>query len=421
MMQQQKCKTVITLIVAVLLCFVPLLGIQADVSALSSSQLKSELEVLQDQADEIAAEAERLQDEIAENESETKSFVDRKVEIDRQISLTQRQLENLNSQIQQYNLLIAAKQEELEAAETQEESLNEQYKIRLRAMEENGGVSYWSVLFQASSFTDLLDRINMISEVAASDQAMLREIKAVAEEIAAAQEEIQENRTDLETAKAGQEALEAQLSQQRAESDAMIAELAANRAELLEVSLTYDQMEEQVRRQILETQTAYEDALADEEAQRRIEAARDQAAGGSTGNPSGSASSGFLYPLSVSGSITDAYGYRWHPIYQAYRFHYGVDFAVPYGTLIYASKSGTVTAAAYNTYNGNYVTLNHNDGYATLYAHMSNYIVSVGEYVNQGDVIGYVGTTGVSTGPHLHFEVYYGGVNVNPMEYVSIP
>ena len=112
---------------------------------------------------------------------------------------------------------------------------------------------------------------------------------------------------------------------------------------------------------------------------------------------------------------------RYHPLTGVYKMHYGVDLAAGKGTAIYAAKSGTVTTAAYGEANGYYVTINHGDGYSSVYCHMTNYTVSAGDYVAQGDVIGYVGTTGWSTGPHLHFEILYNGSNVNPMNYISAP
>ena len=202
----------------------------------------------------------------------------------------------------------------------------------------------------------------------------------------------------------------------------MITELMSKQDELKAASETYDAMEEEVRQQILETQKAYEDALADEEAQREIEAARQEAASGNISRPSGGAnSSGFVSPLPAGSCyVSCAYGYREHPIYGYYSMHYGVDLAAGAGTPIYAVKSGTVTTATYSSVNGYYVSISHNDGFGSLYAHMTNYVVSVGDYVNQGDIIGYVGSTGWSTGAHLHFEVFYGGANVNPMDYISI-
>ena len=128
-----------------------------------------------------------------------------------------------------------------------------------------------------------------------------------------------------------------------------------------------------------------------------------------------------MYPLPYAVSITDAFGPRTNPVTGVYSNHTGVDFAAGQGTAIYASKSGTVTTAAYAEAWGYYVTINHGDGYSTLYAHMTNYTVSSGDYVAQGDVIGYVGSTGWSTGPHLHFGIMYNGTYVNPMNYVSAP
>ena len=118
--------------------------------------------------------------------------------------------------------------------------------------------------------------------------------------------------------------------------------------------------------------------------------------------------------------ITSPYGYRYHPIDGAYRFHNGVDLAVAQGTPVYATKSGTVTTATFSSGYGYYVTINHGDGFSSLYGHMTHYTVSSGDYVNQGDLIGYVGSTGYSTGPHLHFTMFYNGATVNPMDYVSI-
>ena len=116
---------------------------------------------------------------------------------------------------------------------------------------------------------------------------------------------------------------------------------------------------------------------------------------------------------------TSTYGYRVHPITGNYSFHNGLDLASYQGTPIYASKSGTVTTATYNYAYGYYVTINHYDGFSTLYGHMTNYVVSEGDYVERGQVIGYVGSTGYSTGPHLHFTVYYNGSTVNPAAYIG--
>ncbi|MBR6824949.1 MAG: M23 family metallopeptidase, partial [Oscillospiraceae bacterium] len=141
---------------------------------------------------------------------------------------------------------------------------------------------------------------------------------------------------------------------------------------------------------------------------------------GSSGssNPPASGES-FCFPLQYCTMLTSSYGYRVHPITGNYSFHNGVDLAAGQGTPIYATKSGTVSTATYNYAYGYYVVVNHLDGYSSLYGHMTHYTVSEGDYVERGEIIGYVGSTGYSTGPHLHFTIYYNGSTVNPMNYIS--
>ena len=125
-------------------------------------------------------------------------------------------------------------------------------------------------------------------------------------------------------------------------------------------------------------------------------------------------------PISYS-AFTSPFGWRIHPIHGTSKFHYGVDLAAPTGTPIYATRSGTVDTASYQAGGaGNYVQINHGDGYRSIYMHMTHYIVYPGQYVSQGQVIGYCGSTGGSTGPHLHFGISYNGSYVNPANYISI-
>ncbi|MBE6924209.1 MAG: M23 family metallopeptidase [Ruminococcaceae bacterium] len=117
--------------------------------------------------------------------------------------------------------------------------------------------------------------------------------------------------------------------------------------------------------------------------------------------------------------LTSPFGYRWHPTTGEWSMHRGVDLAGPKGTPIYASRSGYVTVATYNSISGNYVTINHQDGYSSVYMHMTHDVVDVGDYVKAGQLIGYMGSTGRSTGPHLHFGISYKGTYVNPMDYIG--
>ena len=247
--KNNKLVSTIALVLVIVMALSVLLGSLATmVSAESSSALKSKLGDLKDQAAEIAAKADALEQEIAANQSETQSIVDKKAGIDQKMELTRQEIANLNEQITQYNLLIASKQEELDEALAQEEQMNETYQVRLRAMEENGSVSYWSILFGASSFTDLLDRVDMM--IAQSDINMIEQMKAVAH-FHCSRPAAQDSKQELELSKLELADLEQQLALERAEADQLITQLMAKSEELIATSKEYDTMEDELRQQIL--------------------------------------------------------------------------------------------------------------------------------------------------------------------------
>ncbi len=430
----------ILLILALLLSLIP-----ATVFAASSSDIQEELNNLESQAQEIQRAKEELAQQQAANASDTRDVVSRKKDIDQEIKIIHDEIENLNAQIQNYNQLIVEKQKELDDAQTRQAELNQQYRVRIRTMEESGKISYWSVLFQANSFTDLLDTINKISEIAAHDQAMLAELDRVAQEIQTAQAELAQEKSNLDAQKTALAVSQAELDEKSAEANAILAELTADAAKLDSLYVSYEDKEAALTDEIAQKEQEYTAALAQEEEARRQEEERrrqeeenrrqeeenrrqeeennggsEEEGGGESGGSSGSSSSssGWLYPLPYRVAVTSAYGYRVHPVTGAWSFHTGVDLGAGEGTPIYATRSGTVTTATYSDVYGNYVTINHGDGYSSLYGHMTHYVVSAGEYVSQGEVIGYVGSTGWSTGPHLHFTIYYNGSTVNPMDYI---
>ncbi len=392
------------------------------VHAASSKEIEKELVALREEQAELKKQSDALQSSIKDNQAKTQTLVEKKADIDHQMEMSRQTIENLNEQSQQYSLLIAQKQDELEQTEAEEARLNEQYKTRLRSMEETGKISYWSILFGASSFSDLLDKVNMINEIAESDKLMLEKMADVAAQITTERAELETQMDDLEQAKSDLAAQQAEMEKQRAESDQLILQMSAEYDSLSEEYQNYEKLEDEMSAQIKKTETDYFNALSKEEAARQAERNRqnnNKVPSNSTGATT--STGGFLYPLPYAVSITDAYGYRIHPLSGTYKWHNGVDFAAGSGTAIYATKSGTVTSATYNEAYGNMVTINHGDGYSSLYGHMTNSIVSVGDYVTQGQTIGYVGSTGWSTGPHLHFTIYYNGADVNPMNYVSMP
>ena len=388
------------------------------VHAASSKEIEKELVELRDKQAELKKESDALQSSIKENQSKTQTLVQKKADIDQQMEMSRQTIENLNQQIQQYSLLIAQKQDELEQTEAEEDRLNQQYKTRLRAMEETGKISYWSILFGASSFSDLLDKIDMINEIAESDKLMLEKMADVAAQIASERADLETQMDDLEQAKADLAEQQAELETQRAESDQLILQMSAEYDSLSEEYQNYEKLEDEMSAQIKKTETEYFNALSKEEAARQAELNRqnNNKVPSSTGSSGGSSTGGFLYPLPYAVPITDAYGYRIHPLSGTYKWHNGVDLAAGSGTAIYATKSGTVTSACYNEAYGYMVTLDHADGVQTFYAHMTNYLVSTGETVRQGQIIARSGATGWVTGPHLHLDVQVNGEYVDPLE-----
>lgn len=420
-------------ICAVLLALSLIACLFSSAFAVSSSDIQDELDALEKRADEIDAQKNELQAQIDANDEKTVNVVDQRAQVDHEVTLIYQQVQNLNEQLRQYNLLIAEKQAELDDLQAQQNDLLEHYKQRLRAMQEQGDISYWAVIFRANSFSEMLNRISMVEEIAKSDQRMMEEIRTLASDVLSAKETLAAEKVTVEEKKTELAAAEEELEAKRAESEKLLDELIAN-AELLDADMEkYDAMKNELAEEIAQKEKEYNDKVeaerrAREEEERRNNENNGGNNGGNTGgNTGGGGTTGdgsFLYPLprSCGSWCTSPYGYRYHPISGTYTFHSGVDLAASGGTPIYASKSGTVTTAAYAQYSwGNYVVINHGDGYSTLYAHMRYYAVSVGEHVNQGDVIGYVGTTGNSNGNHLHFNVYYNGSLQNPFDYVSVP
>ncbi len=383
-------------------------------NAATSSQLKKELDALKNEAQEIINQGIALKKELDANESKTTTTIEQKSSIDQQIRITEQEIENANAQISQYSLLIAEKQRELEAALEEQEELNQRNKARLRAMEENGKVSYWSILFKANSFSDLLSRIDSIHEVAEADQRMLEQMQEVAERI-------EQDRQEMETELAAQQEVKTLLAEkeetllaQREEANALLLELKAESERLTEEYLANEAAEAEARAIAMQKQAEYEAQLSAEQKANLAAQNKNNVAGGYSGG-----GSGFSNPLRIGLTVTSAYGWRIHPTMGDKRFHTGVDFAAPQGTPIYAIASGQVTSAYYNTANGYMVSIAHGGGYGSLYAHMTHFVVSAGDSVSQGQVIGYVGSTGWSTGPHLHFEIHVNGSAVNPMDYVG--
>jgi len=382
----------------------------------SSAQIKQEIEEWKEQQKENQAQITVLESQLSSNMDKMEDIVAQKNLIDQQVFLLNEQMQNINKQITAYNELIADKQAELDAATARWQELSDKYKERVRAMEEDGNLSYWSVLFKANNFSDFLDRLSMIEEIAASDQRRLKELNEAAKVVEEAKIGLETEKVALEVSKKEMEQTSKKLVDAGAEADKLLKQLIATGEEYQKLLDEVERKESETASTIDKLEYAYDEAK-EREYQQWLAAQKPTNSGASSNVVNGIT---WLMPINYD-YFSSPFGYRIHPIYGDWRFHYGVDLSAPQGTPIVATRSGVVTTTDYEAGGaGYYVSINHMDGFATRYLHMTHYIVSPGQYVSAGQVIGYCGSTGGSTGPHLHFSVYYNGVAVNPANYINI-
>ena len=386
------------------------------VGAASSSEIKKQIAALQNEKKEIDAQLKEAKSHLKQNTNEIRGIVAQKDAIDQEVQLLHQQIFNINQQVATYALLIADKQDELDDASIRLEELQLKNKERIRAMEEEGELSYWSVIFKAESFSDLLDRISMVQEINAADQRRLKEISEVGRKVSNVQAELIFEKSALEAVRSELDASETALAEKRSEADSLLTKLVAKGDEFEALIDESEDLQSDLMKQIAQKE---KDLKAAEYKEWLATYVPTKPSGTDT-TPSTQApsSSGWIKPLK-SYTITSPFGMRIHPIHKVERFHEGVDMAAPQGTPIYAAKSGKVTVTSFQAGGaGYYVSINHGDGFASIYMHMTHYIVKPGQHVSTGQVIGYVGSTGGSTGPHLHFGISYNGTYVNPMSYI---
>lgn len=403
-------------------------------SAASSSEIRKQINSLQDDRKEIKNQISELQVQYQATSDEISDIVARKNVIDQEIGLLHSEIININEQIGAYSVLIADQQEELDAAEARFDQLNEDCKTRIQAMEEEGTVSYWAVLFKANSFSDLLDRLNMVEEIASSDTRRLQELSDAAQRVEDAQAELAGEKAELEVTRAELDGTQKELDAKRQEADDLIVQLIAKSEELKLQQEDLEAEDEELLAQIALKEQEYNEAKLEEWLAYMATYVPPTTVApsvpisdpnGSNSGSSGNSNSGvtvgssWLVPCSYK-MISSPFGFRESPTTGASRYHQGVDLAANAGTPIIASRGGTVTIASYSNSAGYYVTINHGDGFSSIYMHMTNYVVSSGQKVNQGQTIGYVGSTGISTGNHLHFGIAQNGAYVNPCSYVSL-
>lgn len=402
--------------------------------AASSSEIRKQINAMKKEQQAIQKQIKDVEAQYQQNEDEIADIIAKKSVIDQQIGLLSDEILNISQQITSFNALIADKQDELDNAQERYDALCRDNKDRIQSMEEQGSISYWEVVFQAQSFTDLLDRLNMVEEIAAADKRRMAELSLAAENVEIAKSELEGEKTDLEETKKEMDRREAELDEKRAEADELIQELLEKADDLDALKAEFSKQEEEFMRQIAAKEKEFTQAKAAEWAAHMATATTATTApassggsgssaggssGGSSGSTGGTVSTGsWRRPCSYT-YVSSAFGKREAPTAGASSYHQGIDLAAPEGTPVYAARGGVVTASTYSNSAGNYVSINHMDGFASIYMHLKSDVVSAGQTVTAGQLIGYVGKTGVATGFHLHFGISYNGVYVNPAAYIS--
>lgn len=400
-------------------------ALAASLPAYAVSQ--AEIDDLQKKLDALEQQAQEQQDVINDLTSQKARFITRKLALDNKIEINRQMIELIGEQIEIYDEIIAEKQAELDKALEKETAQTELLRSRIRAMEENSTYSYASFIFDSSSVTELLSRIGDVNDIMHYD-------KTLEEEYMAAREDVESIKKSYEEARHEQELLQKELDTKQAELDAQVE---AAYTMIADIETLSD-----------DAQAEY-DAIAEEEAKAEEtlqEAIRKRAAeqakynqnnnsnnggggnsGGSGGNSGGGSSGGgsatslsnLQWPVPSCTLITSRFGYRVAPTTGASTYHGGLDIGAGMGASIVAAGAGDVIYAGANGGYGNCVMIDHGNGVVTVYAHMSSIGVSYGQYVTAGQYVGAVGSTGVSTGPHCHFEIRINGAQTDPAAYFS--
>ena len=365
------------------------------VSSLVYAGAAEDADELQDKLSSLEDEKAAVKERIAELTKQADDVEATRAALQSEIDLTKEEIATVEAYIERLQQQIDVKTTELEAAEEALEQKEEEFALTVRTTYEQGDSSYLQVLLNSTSFSDLLSRMEIIT-------AIMEDNKKTVAEYTAAKEDIEQKKEELQATQDSQKEYQENLSYK-------VDELAASEAEQAALA-------ESIEAYKAESEAEYDRISSEmQEVSSQIAALSAQSAAAGGVPYSGT----FVWPTPSCTTTSSAYGYRVHPIYGTVKFHAGEDIPASYGAEILAAASGTVTTAGWVSGYGNYTVIDHGGGTMTAYGHQSSIIVSVGQYVEQGQVIGYVGSTGNSTGPHLHFEVYQNGSTVDPKSFFS--
>ena len=425
-------------------------GEDKDKSGTSSEDLKKAADKAGEAKQRLEEEKEQLSKEVARIKLEKNNIVayiqeldEKSTDLSEKIEQNLQEIKNVRDELDKLSL------DKIDAV-IRKENQYETMKKRIRYLYENGSDEYLQILLESKSLSDLYSRAEYVSKVTEYDNKMLSKYQETCESIEEMQL-IMENKLDelnnrKDSLKLERKSLNKLINNKTKKLDEYNNKLGKSESELQDYAQQISDKEKEME-ELLEEQrkkAAKEEAeakrKAEEKAKKDAEAAKKDTNDNGKGNenkdsgkndngkdnPTASpdytgnnSTSDYRWPLNVSGTISSYFGYRTSPTAGASSYHKGIDIAVPTGTAVVAARSGTVITASYAADAGNYVCISHGDGAYTYYMHCSSLSVKAGAKVVQGQVVALSGSTGVSTGPHLHFAIYKDGNYVNPLDYVK--
>lgn len=393
----KKGKRLLSVLLVVTMLFGPVL----QCNATKSNEYEKKAEKLEEQGKEAEKAADALKEQKKEAEKAKQALV-------RELSVLLGDMEKLKTKIDKKEAEISEKEEELINARNNENDQYESMKKRIKYMYENGNAQMIEILMNSENFGDFLNKVEYISTISEYDRDMLKVFQKVTKEVKEQEEVLKEEYHDMEEMQnqliADQDRLENLVSTKASEIAGLEGDLKANAEKI-----------QKLQKAAKDARRKQQEALAAEEEKRRQEAA---AGNGSAGAPVISGNGYFTHPCPGLSRISSEFGWRAQPLPGASTNHKGMDMAAPTGTPIYAAAAGTVTTAHYSGNAGNMISINHGNGIVTIYMHCHAMYVSPGQRVEKGQHIGAVGSTGNSTGPHLHFQVNVNGTPTNPRNYL---
>lgn len=417
------------------------LALLLGISLMFPSSAASTIKDAEDKKSELSGQlgdVQKQMEELKEQSADTKEYLD---QLDIQLAKLSNQLVQLEQKLSTKEEELTRTQSELEEAKVKKDKQYDDMKKRIKFMYENGNTAYLELILEADNFTDMLNKADYVKAISEYDRNMLTQFQSTVQDISDKEVKVQQEcdaieamKADAESQKESVEALTSTKQQEMADYKKKIAES----EDLAEQYMAEIDEQEQLIAD-LEAEAARKKKEAEEAARRKKEAeeaaAREKANAAAAPSPNKSSnpgagptqkpvsgsvsSSGWVWPCPGHTVINSDYGYRTHPTLGTWKLHNGIDVKADTGTPIVAAKSGTVIAAAYSSSMGNYVIIDHGSGITTVYMHCSALAVSSGKSVSAGETIAYVGSTGRSTGPHLHFSVRVNSEYVNPWNYVS--